>query len=65
MLSKILNEYNFRIYLLYFNMKSNLNLQQRVLYLNKKELKTIDLDFRIFVNKLPIMIQSRNYYLSI
>jgi hypothetical protein len=51
LLSKILNEYNFQIYLLYLNMKSNLNLQQKVLYLNKEELKTIDLDFRISVNE--------------
>ncbi|WP_284928759.1 DnaJ C-terminal domain-containing protein [Candidatus Phytoplasma sp. AldY-WA1] len=51
LLSKILNEYNFRIYFLYLNIKSNLNLQQRVLYLKKEELKTIDLDFRISVNK--------------
>ncbi len=38
-------------------MKSNLNLKQKVLYLNKEELKTIDLDFRISVNK-PIHYDS-------
>uniref|UniRef100_UPI00254AA482 exodeoxyribonuclease VII large subunit n=1 Tax=Candidatus Phytoplasma sp. AldY-WA1 TaxID=2852100 RepID=UPI00254AA482 len=50
-LIKILNQYNFQIHFLYFNMKSNLNLQTKVLYLNKEELKTIDLDFRISVNE--------------
>ncbi|MGI3136281.1 MAG: exodeoxyribonuclease VII large subunit [Candidatus Phytoplasma vitis] len=52
LLNKILNDYNFQIYLLKTNIISNLNLKQKVLYLNEEQLqKTIAFRFFSSANK--------------
>ncbi|WP_284928859.1 hypothetical protein, partial [Candidatus Phytoplasma sp. AldY-WA1] len=66
LLSKILNEYNFQIYLLKANIISNLNLKQKILYLNKEQLqKKITFRFLVPSTNKPIDYNHNQKLLSI